>query len=173
MADEEAKPQEGEEEGAKPEPYKPKDEEVAQKADNPDAVKNALDAERKSAREATKRAEAAEAQVREFEDKNKTEAEKLTAKVEKLTGDKVTLEAENIRLRVAIVKKLPAELIDRLKGSNLEEIEADADELLKLVKTDTATSFDGGAREPAPQPETLNDAVMGLLQRKRGQVPTP
>lgn len=46
--------------------------------------------------------------------------------------DAVTL--ENLRLRTAARKGLPAELIDRLKGTTAEELEADADALLKLVK---------------------------------------
>jgi hypothetical protein len=36
---------------------------------------------------------------------------------------------------VAIDKKLPTELVDRLVGSNREELAADADKLLALVAT--------------------------------------
>jgi len=44
------------------------------------------------------------------------------------------LKMENTRLQVAQAKNLPAELVDRLKGTTKEELEADADKLLAFVK---------------------------------------
>ena len=58
--------------------------------------------------------------------------------------------AENLRLRVAIEKKLPAELIDRLRGGTQEEMAADADKLLELVAP--TPSLDGGVRGWTPVP---------------------
>lgn len=139
---------------------------VPEGAENPDAVKRALDAERGAAKEAKKRADAAEAKVAEFEEANKTELEKLTGKVESLTNESKGTKAENLRLRVALDKKLPSELIDRLQGSTQEEIEADADKLLELVKTDTPPpTMDGGTREPAPDPKTPEQAHSDFLMK--------
>lgn len=42
--------------------------------------------------------------------------------------------AENLRLKVSAEKKLPAELADRLRGATAEELAADADRLLALIK---------------------------------------
>jgi hypothetical protein len=126
------------------------DEEVTAQADHPDAVKRALEAERKAARDAAKRAEAAEAKVREFEEQGKSELEKATGKVQSLTNETKDLATENLKLRIALAKSVPAELIDRLQGSTKEELEADADKLLSLVGTSSETStpgFDPGARQ--------------------------
>jgi hypothetical protein len=145
--------------------------EVPEGAENPDAVKKALAAERKAAKDARKQAEELAAKVKDYEDRDKTEQEKLSAKLDSLTSEAKATKAENLRLRVALEKKLPAELIDRLKGNTLEEITADADELLKLVKPTDANDFDGGARQPAPEPKTpgqsLNETVLGALRATR------
>jgi len=52
-------------------------------------------------------------------------------------SDLETTRAEALRLRVAIKKGIPAELIDRLKGDTEEDLEADADALLALVKRES------------------------------------
>lgn len=90
--------------------------------------------------------------AREAEEANKTELEKANGKVAELEGQVKSLTDDSLRLRVAIEKKIPAELIDRLKGSSQEELETDAEELLKLVGggNGTATDFGGGPRTPAP-----------------------
>ena len=74
-----------------------------------------------------------------IEESQKTEAQKLVdarAAAEKTATDS---QAEAMRLRVAVAKGLPADLIDRLHGSTKEELEADADALLKLFKTQQST----------------------------------
>lgn len=55
------------------------------------------------------------------------------------------LERENARLRVALAKGLPVDLVDRLRGDTEDELAADADSLLALVKPDAP-------RLPAPDP---------------------
>jgi len=84
----------------------------------------------------------------ELEASQQTAAEKLTAE---LTTHKTAAQqaaSENLRLRVAMEKKLDASLVDRLRGSTKEEIEADADKLLELVSP--TPKLDGGARQTAP-----------------------
>lgn len=51
---------------------------------------------------------------------------------EKEAAEKVK---ENMRLRVAQSKGLPADLIDRLRGETQEELETDADSLMEFMKS--------------------------------------
>lgn len=50
-----------------------------------------------------------------------------------------------LRLEVALDKGLPKSLALRLRGNTQEEIEEDAEDLLKLVKEPTEPKFKGGA----------------------------
>lgn len=125
-----------------------------------DAGKRALAANRKAAREAERRAaetqkqlDAALAQLKEFEDANKSEAErqseafeaaKAEAASEKARADGAVLEL--MRYQVGVEKGVKPGLIDRLQGATREEIEADADRLL----ADLADS--DAPRKPKPDP---------------------
>jgi hypothetical protein len=127
----------------------------------------------------TLRAEAAERrvevqqlkeQLEERDEKEKSELERAQGKATKAEQARLEAESKLLRFEVAAEKQLPKELVPRLRGSSREELEADADELLNLVKsrtdTDKAPDFDGGAREPAPDadPEKAHaEQVMSLL----------
>lgn len=125
---------------------------------------------RKEAAEARTAKNKAEAKAQEYEDKDKSELEKATGERDKFKSEAETATAEALRLRVALTKQIPAELIDRLKGSTQEELEADADELLKLVKPATP-GFDGGTRETAPESKTPEQAHNDLLLQLAGRQP--
>jgi hypothetical protein len=86
-----------------------------------------------------KRAKEAEAKVKGFEDQNKTETEKLTeqAAANEKAASEATLEAA--RLRVALRKGLTETQAKRLVGETEEELEQDADDLIKDF---------GGGQEP-------------------------
>lgn len=152
----------------------PNDPVVAQ-AENPDAVKNALTAERAARKAEKQRADELAAKVEEFQQRDQSETEKLTGQRDKFKTEAEAKAAENRRLRVALDKQLPVDLIDRLRGETQEELEADADKLLDLVKSrnepEPEPDFDGGAREPAPSPQTPeaahNDSVLAALGLKR------
>lgn len=95
------------------------------------------------------------ARLDEIENEKRSDVEKLTGERDTLKGERDTFKTdaetkahENLRLRVALDKRLPAELVDRLQGETKEDLEADADKLLGLVKTPTG-GWDGGARENA------------------------
>jgi hypothetical protein len=114
------------------------------------------------------------AKLDEIETANQTELQKLTTRLDRLKGELDPLKGENLRLRVAMDKKLPAELVDRLRGGTEDELKADADKLLELVKPATepppnATDFDGGVRPPVTPPASAEDAhqefVKALLRR--------
>ncbi len=146
-----------------PEDKAPETPEVPAGAQNPDAVRNALNAERKAARGAQKRAEAAEAKVAEFEEATQTETERLSGRLESLTSENKQSKVENLRLRIALDEQVPPELIDRLRGDTREEIEADAKEPVKLIGPRESAGFDGGVRTPAPEPIS-NDPKTALGQ---------
>lgn len=119
-------------------------------------------------------AQEAKARAQEFEDRDKSELEKLTGKLSKAQAEKAEAEARLVRFEVAKDKAVPAEAVDFLQGNTREELEASADRLLELVKsrtdTDNKPDFDGGAREPAPDPKTPeqehSDLLLSLVGRK-------
>lgn len=130
----------------------------------PEGARKALAAARTAERAAIRAQKAAEARVAEFENANKTETQKLAdraAAAEKAAADAST---KLLRFQVAADKKLPASLAARLQGTTVEELAADADELLKLLPNGGGVSFDGGARTTADKPADMNDWI-----RNRGR----
>lgn len=111
-----------------------------------DAGKKALEAERREKRAAEKRAKELEARLREFEDRDKTEAQKLAERAEAAEAALAALESNALRSEVALEKGLTPSQAKRLIGSTREELEADADELLKDIGTTN------GPRAPKPDP---------------------
>lgn len=119
-----------------------------------------------------------EAEVEELKARDMSEAEKLQKERDTLKSEVDPLKGENLRLRVALQKNLPADLVDRLRGSNEEELNADADKLLELFQGQQPTpteepvvpSFDGGARPevtlpPASPEEAHQDFLKEILGR--------
>jgi hypothetical protein len=95
-----------------------------QKQDVPPEVKRALS-------KANKEAETLRLKLKEYEDRDKTDQQKLEERAvaaEKAAGDAATQLA---RYRVAVEKGLPAELAARLQGDTPEELSKDADSLLQ------------------------------------------
>lgn len=95
--------------------------------------------------------------------------------LERVTGERDTFKTtaerqqqENLRLKVAVKKGLVddrAFIADRLQGSTIEELEADADALLEQLKP-PPVDFDGGARGPAP---SSDGDMNSLLRRAAGR----
>lgn len=104
----------------------------------------ALKAEREAHKAATAHIKELEAKLKAYEDRDKSEAEKTAERLAKLEEDSKTGTAKAMRYEIALDKGLPKALAERLQGSTREELEADADELLKLV----------GEQKPAsPKPD--------------------
>lgn len=95
--------------------------------DVPPEVKAAL-------RKANKEAETLRLKLQEFEDRDKTEAQKLADRAEAAEKRAAELEGRALRLEVASEKGLKPSQIKRLVGTTREELEADADELLAEFK---------------------------------------
>ncbi|MGW3491785.1 hypothetical protein [Streptomyces sp. NPDC001054] len=136
-----------------------------------DAGKRALAEERRARSEAERREkeqrkqlDTLTARIAEFEDRDKTEAERLSTRA--TSAEKRAEQAEHslLRLRVAAAKKLPPDLADRLQGDDEDAISADADRLLAAFRTAQTPSFDGGVRKPAAGPTDMN----ALIRQKAG-----
>jgi CRISPR/Cas system CSM-associated protein Csm2 small subunit len=113
--------------------------------------------------------EAAEAKR---EEQGKSELEKAQAKLAKAESQLAEQNARSLRLQVALDKKIPTELIDRLKGDSLEELTEDAETLQKLIGTsDDSADLDGGAREPAEPNLPPEQAHQRDLLAKLGLAP--
>jgi ketosteroid isomerase-like protein len=136
-----------------------------------EAGQKALAAERKAKTAAEKQAKAAQKQLDDltkklqaFEDRDKTEAQKLAEAKAVAESEAATAKQELMRYRVAAKKKLPAELANRLRGATEEEMETDADSLLEVFGQRSTPSYDGGVRKPAPAPTDMN----ALIRSKAG-----
>ena len=116
----------------------------------------------KAAKQAMRELEEAQKRIKEFEDRDKTEQERLADEAAAAKAEVEKHKNENLRLRVAAEKNLPADLIDRLQGDNLEDLLADADKFLELMKPAEATDFDGGSRATAKAPS--RDEIVRLAK---------
>lgn len=113
----------------------PKDSTTPPASDDPDAgAKKALEAERSARREAEKKLKEIQGQLDRLLDKDKSEIEKLTAKLAEYERKAQEAEQRALRAEVAASKGLTPAQAKRLVGSTLEELEADADELLESFK---------------------------------------
>ncbi|MEU9515912.1 hypothetical protein [Micromonospora sp. NPDC048169] len=109
--------------------------------------KKALDAERATNRELTKERNALAAQVKAFEDAQKTESQKTADRIADLEKDA----AKAIRYEAAEKSGLPLSLASRLSGSTLDELIADAEELKQLVGS-AAPAAPAAPSTPKPDP---------------------
>jgi hypothetical protein len=110
-----------------------------------EAGQKALDAFKQRARDAEKQAKALAAKVKEFEDRDKSEQDKLEERATTAETKAQAAEAKVLRFEVATAKKLPLELADRLQGASKADLEADADRLLELVKPNGKPEGDADA----------------------------
>lgn len=133
--------------------------------------KKALDAERKARRQAEKEKKELEDRLKALEDKDKSESEKLADKLKHAENDAATAKSDVLRLRVALRKGLNETQAKRLVGSNEEELESDADELLESFKPADGTNdkrtppgkpredLKGGS-DPTDEPEEMDPAKL-------------
>lgn len=113
-----------------------------------DAGKRALEQERNARREAEKQLREMQAQLKAIEDKDKTETEKLREELDQIRAAHADATAKALRAEVAISKGLTAAQAKRLVGSTLEELEADADEIIEAFPVQTSSK--PPSERPAP-----------------------
>ena len=116
------------------------------KAELPKEVKDAL-------KKANKEAETLRLKLKEYEDRDKTEAQKLQEERDALKNERDSLYLENLRREVADEKGLTPAQARRLVGSTREELEADADEVIAAFPINTKPSF-GNVGQGATRGET-------------------
>jgi hypothetical protein len=120
----------------------------------------------KAAKQARKEADDLRAKVKQFEDKDKSEQDKLTDKATEAEKRAAKAETELLKLKVATNKKLPSDLAERLRGETEEELEADAERLSALVKPEGAPSVDTDAgKGKSPSGTSFNDIIRGASAR--------
>lgn len=118
-------------------------------AKEPDGVPPAMKA---ALRKANKEAETLRLKLKELEDRDKSETDKLKDSLtvaEKRASD---AEARALRLEVAAEKGLTLAQAKRLVGATKEELEADAEELLESFGAAAGNGNGSGAR-PAGKPK--------------------
>lgn len=129
---------------------------------------------RKEAADNRKAREAVEVKLRELEDRDKSEAEKLAARAAESERRAVDAEAHLLRLEVAASRGMKASAVPLLRGDTREEIEATADALADFAKDNeqAPSGFDGGARgAPAEQQKSPEAAHSELLMKALGRTP--
>lgn len=127
-----------------------------------DAGKKALDAERRDKRAAEKRAAELEARLKEFEDRDKSESQRLAERADAAEKQLQEITLRALRLEVAAEKGLSPAQAKRLVGTTREELESDADELMETFKAPEPTppSLDLGPRTAAGQ---ADESPRGLI----------
>ena len=104
------------------------------KAEVPKEVKDAL-------KKANKEAETLRLKLKEYEDRDKTDLQKLQEERDALLAEKNTLTLEQMRREVADEKGLTPAQARRLVGTTREELEADADDVLAAFPIKAAPKF--------------------------------
>ncbi len=85
-----------------------------------------------------------ENKLKEYEDRDKSELDKLRERAERAERAKQDAELKAVRLEIATSKGLPAAMAARLRGNTKAELEADADELKALLKPSESEPESGG-----------------------------
>lgn len=137
-----------------------------------DAGKKALEAERRTAKAATRERDALATRLKEFEDRDKSELERAAERIEAAEKRATDLEARALRLEVASEAGLTAVQAKRLVGATREELKADAKELLETFRPtaveepqDVTASLDLGHRgAPPKQAKTSGDLFAAAVE---------
>lgn len=128
---------------------------VTETVEAPETAKAEIPAEVKRAlQKANKEAETLRLKLKEFEDRDKTEAQKLQEERDALKAERDGLYFENLRREVADEKGLTPAQARRLVGSTREELEADADDVIAtfpIKKTPVFGDVGQGSRTDSAQ----------------------
>lgn len=132
-------------EQAQPDATGEKAERVFTKAEVEALVRDRLASAQRKAEEAAKKAQAdAERKAAEQQGEYQKLYERAAAELEAERQRSKALELAGLRRDVAAKHQLPAALVDRLRGETLEELDADAQELVKALPKPTAPDINAG-----------------------------
>jgi len=108
------------------------------------------------------------AKLTEIEEASASELEKAQKKAAEAEKQLATTQAGLLRHEVATEKGVPGNLLPLLTATDKEGLEAQANLILENAKPATP-SFDGGTREPTPEPKSAdqshNDTILAMLGR--------
>lgn len=124
------------------------------------------------AREQEKRAKdnaTAAKRLAELEEAQKTEQQKSEERASAAERERDEARREALRLRVAVAKKLPPELADRLRGDSEDELVADADALVALIKAGKKAPPDDDAGTRTPEKGARKDAGVAEAAKRFGK----
>ena len=109
-----------------------------------------------------------ETRIKEFEDRDKSDQEKLSERVTTAETDAAQWKRAALVATVARQKDLPDVLADRLKGETLEELSKDADRLLEQIG-----ERDNGERDrdlgAGPRGSSRAGSMDSLIRRAAGR----
>jgi hypothetical protein len=128
-----------------------------------DGGEKALAAERKARRDAEAALKDVQTKLQELEDKDKDEVTKLRDEVTSLRSQLTEAGAKSLRADVAMAKGLTAAQAKRLVGSTIEELEADADEILEAFPVKAGATPPPG-RKPATDLKGGSDPEEGPIE---------
>lgn len=133
-------------------------------ANKPDSETREIPAEVKRAlSKANKEAETLRRKLKEYEDSQKTETEKLAEQKAEAERAAAETNLKYLRLKVGTEKGLPPGVAERLQGATEDEMVEDADRLLELIKPGSPSgSADGGNRGKSPE---AGDDMNSLLRK--------
>lgn len=120
-----------------------------------------------------KEAQEARTKAQEYEDRDKSEAQKAADKAAREAKRADSAEAKLLRFEVASAKKVPSEAMDLLTATTREDLEAQADTVLKIAAAKRTADFDGGPRqtpdkELTPEQEHAHD-LLKIFGREPGE----
>ncbi len=143
--------------------------EVPAGAENEDAVKNLIKAERKKARDAYAKARDLERQIAERDEAELPAEERIAAADARAEAAELKALRLEVALEAEVDPKIAPKFAERLTGKTREELVADATDLLSLVPKAPAAGLEGGYRQTqapkAPPEKAHNELVAALLQR--------
>ena len=117
-------------------------------------------------RKANKEAETLRLKLKEFEDRDKSDVQKLTDRAEAAERAAAEQATAAERLAVAFEKGLTPAQAKRLVGSTRDELEADADEVLRDFPAPTARP--GGSIDQGRRGSALPESAAGAFARFMG-----
>lgn len=112
--------------------------------------------------------EASAKKLQAIEDSQKSELQKAQERIALLEEESKKSSKNALRAQVALDKKLPKVLMERLKGDTLEELQADADSLLKELGIDP-TKNGGQGNGSGRSQENLTTLIVGGENGKGGR----